>query len=249
MALENSERRSFQYQMPNLDIPNPPSGLAYAEFEDFQNREILKVNGISSSEANLSAALEKEANILQAAAAHTIGTLPSPSAATVTILRKLLTSSDDLVQVEAAYALARHGVSEGKKTLIECLGYRIDAYICPALAAGYLARLGDPRGFPIIVQCFDSDLSAVRMVACKQLYFFVPFQGGQTLPLFDRALKDLDTNIQWQALVQLREISLPGSRGILESYVGTAVDEGLRNTAKRILENMDGPDRREDRCS
>jgi hypothetical protein len=242
MASENHEKQSFQYQMPNLDIPNPRSDLVYSEFEDFRNLEILKANGIALSEAELLAAVQEKTGILKAAAAHTIGTLPNLSVTSDTILRQLLASSDDLVQVEAANALARHGVSDGKKILKECLGYRIDAYICPSLAAAYLAHLGDPSGFPIIVQCFDSNLSAVRMVACKQLYFFVPFQGGQILSLFDRALKDEDTNIQWQALVQLRELGLHESRGILESYVGTAVDEGLRNTAKGILEKLAGPD-------
>lgn len=244
MAPENFKEKSFKYQMPNLDIPNPPSDLVYSEFEDYRNREILKANGISLSEAGLISALKERTNVLQAAAAHTLGSLSSHAA--ITILKTLLASSEDLVKVEAAYALARLGVSEGKEVLGQCLSYRLDAYLFPAIAAGYLAQLGDPQGFKTIVRCFDVDIPAIRMLACKQLYFFAPFQGlqegdGNTIDvyrLFDRALKDQDTNIQWQALVQLREIHPPDFRDFLESYMQDTADEQLWDIAKAILEEI-----------
>src|SRR5216684_1297418 len=188
-----SERRLFQYWMPNLDIPNPPSSLSYAELADFQNREILKANGIRLSETALRTALEETTNILQAAAAHMNGTLPSLS-------------------------------GEGEAALVECLSYPLDAYISPLVAAGYVAQLGDPQGFPVIVKGLDSNLAAVRSVASKQLYFFASFHGskdkqGNAIDLvhqFERALDDPDTGIQWQALVQLREVALPGVAEFLE---------------------------------
>jgi len=244
MNPKDSEEKPLKDQVLNLNIPNPPDGLAYPEFEDFRHREILKANGISLSEAELSAALKETRNVLQASVAHMLGSLSSRAA--IPLLTDLLTSSEDLVKVEAAYALARLEVPEGKEVLEQCLGYPVDAYLFPAIAAGYLAQLGDPQGFNTIVKCFDVDIQAIRILACKQLYFFVRFQGQQdqdggsidVYPLFERALKDTDTDVQWQALAQLREIRLPGFKKILESYVETAPDEKLRDVAREILAGL-----------
>src|SRR5215468_2879301 len=108
MAPENYKEVAFEYQEPNLDIPEPPGNLSYAELEDFRSREILKANGISLTEEGLLSALERTTNILQTAVAHTLGSMSIRAA--VPALQGLLTSQDDLVKVEAAYALARLGV-------------------------------------------------------------------------------------------------------------------------------------------
>jgi HEAT repeat protein len=230
--------------MPKLDIPNPPSNLSYVEFADFQNREILKVNGIQLSEAALVTAVGETTNILQAAAAHVIGTLPSLTVNARAALTMLLEDSNDTVRVEAAYALARHGVSAGTEALLTGIDYPLKASVSPLTAAGYLAALGNPRGFPVIVEGLDSNLAAVRSVASKQLYFFAPFHGsqvqeGKTIDVvrqFERALEDPDNGIQWQALVQLREVALPGFPEFLESYIRNTTDPGLRNLAEAIVQ-------------
>ena len=203
MTEENFSNNSFQYEMPIVRVPNPPSDLSYAEYEDYRQREILKANGISITEADLLNVLNNERNILQATAAHTLGAIGSVTA--IPMLKTLLTSMEDLVRVEAAYALARNGVSDGRETLVELLSYPIEAYLFPPIAAGYLAQLGDSQGYDVVVRCLESDNPAVRMVGCKQIYFFAPFHDVS--PLFERALNDADTNIQWQASVQLRSLS------------------------------------------
>ena len=241
MTLKDSEKKPTANQAPNLNIPNPPANVAYREIEDFRNREILKANGISLSEVELINALKETKNVLQAAAAHTLGSLSSRAA--IAILKDLLTSSEDLVKVESAYALARMGIPEGREVLVQCLGYQLDAYLFPAIAAGYLAQLGDHQGFNTIVKCFGVDIPVIRMLACKQLYFFVRFQGVQdknknpidVFGQFGRALKDSDSDIQWQALIQLREISSHKSRNILESFIEYTGDEQLRSIAMGIV--------------
>lgn len=251
----SSEKQAVHYRMPNLEIPDPPSTLSYAEFADFQNREILKANGIGLSETALLITLETTTNILQAAAAHTIGTLSSLTGEATSALTKLLTESNDMVKVEAAYALARHAMPEGRAVLVECLPCPLDAYVSPLIAAGDLAQLGDPRGFPVIVSGFDSNLAAVRSVASKQLYFFAPFQDtkgeqGNTIDLvglFVRALEDPDTGIQWQALVQLREVALPGVLKFLETYTLSTKDQDLHRLSEQILQATGGPERRRSR--
>jgi len=228
-------------QALNLNIPNPPNELPYSEYEDFRNREILKANGISSSEDELLVALKEKRNVLQAAAVHTLGSLKSRTA--IPIFKELVKSPEDLVKVEAAYALAQLGIPDGKEILIECLGYPFDAYIFPAIAAGYLAQLGDAQGFSTIVKCFEVDIPAVRMLACKQLFFFVPFHGQQredgslidVYSLFRRALSAPDTDIQWQALAQLQHIPSPEGREVLKQYVESTQDEELRKKALEML--------------
>ena len=241
MTQEDLPNNSFRYEMPIVRVPDPPSDLSYAEFEDFRQREILKANGISTTEPDLLKVLKSERSILQSAAAHTLGVMGSVAA--IPTLKTLLTSIEDLVRVEAAYALARNGVSEGKETLVELLSYPIDAYLFPSIAAGYLAQLGDPKGYKVVVRCMELENPAVRMLGCKQIYLFAKFQGLQdedknridVFPLFKRALNDPDTNIQWQALVQLRQIQTPETRIILESYLESASHESLREFARRIL--------------
>ncbi len=160
---------------------------------------------------------------------------------------KLLPDSDDLVKVEAAYALARLEIPEGKEALIECLGYALGAYLCPAIAAGYLAKLGSLQGYQTVVRGFEEDNLILRMLACKQLFFFLPYDGqedeeGNVIDVFqqfDRALRDSDSSIQWQALVQLREIRSSKSRPVLQSYVEDTQDEGSKNMAQRILESIE----------
>jgi len=202
MTQEDLSNNSFRYEMPIVRVPNPPSDLSYAEYEDYRQREILKANGISITERELLNTLTTQTNILQAVAAHTLGAMGS-LAATPT-LKTLLTSMEDLVRVEAAYALARNGVSDGRETLVHLLSYPIEAYLFPPIAAGYLAQLGDSQGYPVVVRCLESGNPAVRMLGCKQIYFFARFQDVSAL--FERALNDADTNIQWQASVQLRSL-------------------------------------------
>ena len=134
----------FQYQAPNLDVPDPPAGLSYAEFDDYYNRELLRLNAIELSDKALIAALAHPSSILQAAAAHTIGSRALEVAAPE--LRHALAATDDLTGVEAAFALARLGDPEGKAVLFAYLDREVPAYLSPVLAAGYLAQLGDPRG-------------------------------------------------------------------------------------------------------
>jgi HEAT repeat protein len=236
---DQDNERSETLAMPNLDVRNPPPGMAYAQYEDYLNQEILRANGIALEENALLAALVECTGVLQAAAAHTLGSLGSRAAAPA--LRQLLDSLDELVQVEAAYALARLGFEEGRRTLERCLGYPVNASIVPSIAAGYLAQLGDPRGFPTVADCFDVEIPAVRIVACKQLAFFLPFHeegGSDVLGLFWRALSDPEGQVQWQALVQLREVPVAQAKALLERYLTVASDAGLRAAAQDILQHL-----------
>lgn len=236
----------------DLHVPDPPDQVSYADAEDFLNRQILERNGVAMTASALIAALSSGVSVIEAAAAHTLGWLAPEGA--IEALRRRLPGAADLVRVEVAYALARLDALEGRPALIECLGLPIDAFLCPSIAAGDLARLGDPRGYPVVVRCFDVEITAIRMIACKQVFFFVPFQdqpvGSEKVDafaLFDRALRDTDEGVQWQALVQLRELRSPQARGLLEDVARRSTSQANREIAAEILAVTKAPGSADDK--
>ena len=156
-------------------IPDPPEGQGYAEYEDFKALALLDVNGIARDEASLVGALRTSSPVLQGAAAHALGFLGMASA--VGALEHLEAEADDLVKVEAAYALVRLGEDQFRETLHAALSDPVNAYLGAPVAAGDLARLGDPAGFPVIEPCLADENLIARIGGCKQLFFFVPLQG------------------------------------------------------------------------
>lgn len=241
MGEETERFPDISYEAPVLDIPPPSDDLPYSLLEDYRQREILKANGIALTGESLAAVLTSGDYLLQAAAAHTIGS--DAIRAALPALKQRLATADDLVRVEIAYALARLGDQDGHTALVHALASPPEGYLAPPIAAGYLAQRGDPQGFPVIERCFASALAATKMLACKQFFFFVPFHGTRdpsgreidVVALFDRALSDPDSDIQWQALVQLRQLDVGLFGPILERYRQSAVDDHLRTVASGIL--------------
>ncbi|WP_449433110.1 HEAT repeat domain-containing protein [Pseudomonas putida] len=214
-----------QDNAPILDIPEPPADLRWAEVEDFQAREVLKANGVVMTEQALLSTLECSVGALKVAAAHTLGSLGYSGA--IAALQQLVEVSDDMLQVEAAFALVRLGREKYRSKLTTRLQDPVNAYLGPIVAAGDLARLGDPIGYSVIARCFDENNLIVRVVASKQLLFFAPFHGERTIDgqpidaygLFDRALHDSNPDVQWSALVQLRELQTPDAYRLLAAQV------------------------------
>lgn len=227
----------------NLNIPAPQRPLGYAEGESYKYRALLEANGIAITSDALIAALGHPVSALGAAAAHVLGDLNAREA--IPALTQALASPDDLLEVEAAYALARLGEASGRKRLVASLGRQLDAYVSPPIAAGYLAQLGDPQGFGIIAGAFA--VETARLLACQQLFFFAPFQGetlatGETVDvfaLFARALHEGDQYAQAQALAQLAELRPAAARQMLGDYIASdAPTDALRQKAEAILTTL-----------
>lgn len=232
-----------QESFVNLAAPNPPATIKYPELEDWRHKKLLELNGVALEADALARVLERGVEVLQVSAAHTAGSMGFDS--TIPLLEKYSKEGDDLLQVEAAYALVRLGQENGRAVLEKCLRYPLDAYLCPPVAAGYLAQLGDAWGFAVIVTALQQPLAMLRMMACKQLYFFMPFHGmranGQerlhVLAQFERALNDPDREIRWQAVVQLRELTSEPARALLRRFAANTSDEQLRRAAQAVLTN------------
>ncbi len=234
----------ISFDGPNLDVPNPPAGTPYEEFEDYRTARLLEANDLPTTADGIVRALQDQTGVLLAAAAHAAGS--QSIGAAIPRLRQVVEGSDDQAAVEAAYALGRLGDAAARQTLVEAVSRPADAYLSALVAAGYLAQLGDPIGFPKVEEGLGSGLSAIRMLACKQLYFFMPFDGAN-LPsggpidaagAYQRALQDPDPDIQWQALAELRLLRSPATKSLLDAYVERAQDEGLRRVARETLESL-----------
>jgi HEAT repeat protein len=236
----------IHYQGPNLDVAEPPDDLPYAQFWDYYNREVLRLNGMAlEPNALIDVLASPESDpILRAAAAHTAGADGAGTA--VPALREALGGTEDLITVEAAYALTRLGHEEGKAALVAVVGRPTEAELGPLFAAGYLAQLGDPRGFPGVVRALDGDAPAARMLACKQLHFFMPFHGRRepdgdvtdVVGAFERALAHPDSALHWQALFQLRETSDFAFVELVRRYAVRAPDAALATMALSILDRI-----------
>lgn len=232
------------YRGPNLDVPEPPDDLPYARFWDYYNREVLRLNGVAPEPDALIALLVSPESdpMLRAAAAHTAGA--DRAAAAVPALREALGATDDVTAVEAAYALLRLGDAAGEAALAAAVAHPGALELGPLFAAGYLAQSGDPRGFPAVVRALQGDAPAQRMVACKQLHFFMPFHGrrGPTgdvvdvVGAFQQALAHPDSALHWQALFQLRETSDPAFLELVRRYAVRAPDAALASMAQSILD-------------
>jgi len=191
----------IHYEGPNLDLPAPPQDLPYAEYEDWRSGELLAANGIPATEDSLVDALQTQDGVLLGAAAHTAGS--HGVGAAVPQLEHVARGPDDYAGVEAAYALARLGHARGEALLRRALDRPVGPYLSPVLAAGYLAQLGDPSGFAVVREGLASDLLAVRMLACKQLAFFLSFPDVDARGLLELALEDPDPSVRRQARVEL----------------------------------------------
>jgi len=212
-----------------LNVPNPPAGTRYEDYEDFRSAELLRANGSEPDDAGVLSALRTRTGILLAAAAHTAGARGFADA--LPTLERLRQAADDTVAVEAAYALVRLGVEDGRATLRDLLRARGPLDLGGLRAAGYLALTGDPSGYPAVVDALHSEHMVIRMTACKQLYAFVALDGmadpsGEPVDvgaLFRTPLADSDPDVQWQALAQLRALA------------GSTSDGNIRHLAEGIL--------------
>jgi HEAT repeat protein len=185
--------------LEDLVLPDPRAGVPFADAEDVHAEDILAANDVPLTPEGLQLALDSGIELLQAAAARVAARRGETSVAGS--LRSLATGGGDTSRAAAAFALARLGEPEGLEALVSCLDLPINAYVAPVQAAGFLARLGDERGFDVVELAMRSSNEIVRAVAVKQL----PFFGEQGRPLLETAVGDSDAEIARQARYLLED--------------------------------------------
>ncbi len=215
--------------LSDLVVPRRPSGVPYPQGEDYDAQTLLTANGYTLETAELIGLLDSPLGIFQAAAARVLGA--KAEASSIPSLQKLAqtTWAEETARAQAAYALARMDVAGGRELLIDLLELNPEATPAPLQAAACLARLGAPRGFPLVWRALESSNSLTAMIACKQLYAFasldgLPLPGGgqvQAYEAFRRTLKRTEANIRGEALAQLSGLDNDEAREILKEIGST----------------------------
>jgi hypothetical protein len=212
--------------LAEIVVPRRPAGIPYEDGEDYDARALLTANGYTVEPKELIALLDSDIGILQAAAARTLGAMKEHAA--IAPLERLAhdDSVEETARAQAAFALARMDVAGAHDLLIKLLELPFEASPAPLQAAGALARLGDPRGINVISAAINSPNRVTAMIASKQLYPFIPFNGS-TLPgggqvdvfeVFGRALKRPEPNIAREARAQLATLDTEQSRAMLSAH-------------------------------
>ncbi len=198
-----------------LDVEAPPAGLSYEETDDARADALLEANGVEPSRDGLVAALHRGPSVLRAAAARALGVRGEMSA--VDDLLDVARASDDLLRAEAAFATARMGVAEGLHLLKKVLSEPVAVSLGPPTAAGFLARIGDPSGWPVVVDALGQENFLIRIVGAKQLIYFVPFAGSSVdvFGAFAGALADEEQDVGAVAAIQLHQLDDPRAEALL----------------------------------
>jgi hypothetical protein len=223
MSDDNARKKGKIRSLDELVIPRRPSGIPYPKGDDFDARALLTANGYTTETPELTGLFESGLTVLQAAAARLLGVQKDSSAIMALTHLAHNTQADETVRVQAAYALVRMDVSGGYDVLVSLLKLPPEASPAPLQAAGILARLNDPQGFPVVQQALYSHNRVTAMIACKQLYAFIPLDG-HPLPgagkvdiyqAFKQALARPEANIAGEAQAQLAALDLDWARTLL----------------------------------
>jgi HEAT repeat protein len=213
-------------ELADLVIPRRPSGIPYEHGGDYDAEALLTINRYTTETKTLIALLDSKLGILQSAAARTLGAKGRRSA--IPSLQRIAQDKnvEETARVQAALALSRMKISGGKELLVEMLNLSPEASPAPLQAAGALASLKDPRGFPLVRSALDSPNPVTAMVACKQLLDFAALDGQplpaggrvETYNAFKRALERPEQNIRGEALAQLEALRTEQARAMLGAY-------------------------------
>ena len=200
-----------------LDVESHSSGLSYEEADDARAEELLEGNGIATSRDGLVEALTGGGSgVLRGAAARTLGARGEMTA--VDELLDVARASDDLLRAEAAFATARMGVAEGLHLLKKSLAGPVATSLGAPTAAGFLARLGDPSGWPVVRAALQEENFLIRIVGAKQLLYFAPYDGpsADVYGELARALADDEEDVAAVAAIQLRQLDDPRAKELLD---------------------------------
>lgn len=205
----------------------------------------------------LIAALVNDDPVLAAAAAFVAGRCTTNDAESDRIIASALdevVASVDTSQrlgrkarlyVEAVMSAALLGADDDARRRFEAmLGDDSRSSTADHLAAGYLAQLGDPMGYPALVQdLHDRDSSHVRGLAIDQLLAFVPYDGAKVgkskvdvVSELRQALRDKDSDVGIDAVAAILDSQLDGTDALLDEATKRPHNRDVRDAATAALE-------------
>ncbi len=217
--------------LADLVVPRRPAGVPLADGDDHDARALLTVNGYATGRDALAGLLGSSLAVFQAAAARLLGAENARGAADALARLAHDEAAEETARVQAAFALTRLGVGDGADVLARLLALSPEASPAPLQAAGALARLGDPRGFEAVRSALGSANPVTAVVACKQLYAFVPLDGlahdsgtarVDAFGAYARALARPEPNVAGEARAQLDALGTPPARALLAAHPAPA---------------------------
>lgn len=202
---------------------------------------ILTGAGVPLTPEGLIAALQNPILHIRTGAAILLGR--NSEAAAIPYLKSLL--KDDLtVRVEAAMSLTLLKDNSGIPVLIEILDGDVLTG-APVTAAGYLADLGDPRGYRVVLNELGSRFTGNRLMAAAALKSFLQYHGkvinGQKVDLFPvlkKAFNDPETTVRFEILYKLAKLNDPRVPALLSEISRSDSDESVRQIAKKLLSSI-----------
>lgn len=156
--------------------------------------------------------------------------------------------SDAVAYVEAAMSLVLRGESDAGHTALRAVGSGDGANsMADWLAAGYLAELGDPSGYGLVVRLIEKSDPLTRLQAARHIALFLPFDGqtvgGEVVDVRGRLADRLDDDpaglVSAEIPSLLAEIGGDRVRELLVRAAATARHDDTRRAAARALDHLD----------
>lgn len=146
--------------------------------------------------------------------------------------------------VEALMAMALLGrVDEARSRLEAIFAEPSRRSVADHLAAGYLAQIGSPLGYPALLEdLHDRDSAQVREFAVDQLIAFLPYDGQRvgdaTVDIrgeLRKALRDKDSDVGVSAVAIIAGADIDNADALLREASERPHPKDVRETAKAVL--------------
>ncbi len=152
----------------------------------------------------------------------------------------------DKAYIEAAMSLALRGEPDAARAALLPLVTDYAASTSESyLAAFYLAQLGDPSGYPAIVEALHDESEHTRLMAVRHLFAFKPYEGqsvgGQRVDAgaeLAQRLKDEDPYVRGEVPYYLLEAGVDGLEALLQPVAEKDSDAGVRQAAADALKRL-----------
>ena len=236
-----------------LDLPTEPvkmspvaipADLPYTRWRELVDASFLRDNDYAEGREGWRAAAGASIGVFRVAAYHLLAR--APDAADAELLRRGLDDEDGAARAWAAGGLTALGEDHRAALRAEAARPLEFATYGPVVAAGLLAELGDPSGFPVIAAAMERD--ELRTTALSWLPPFAALEGqaleggGQVdpWPLYRAGMVTGDDRSQNAVLAQLLELGDPRAAPIARDLLASNPGGALGALAEELLAAVGG---------
>lgn len=147
------------------------------------------------------------------------------------------------VAIEVGMSLVLRGRAQVGRKLLHANLHRPGPIDNAYLAAFYLAQIGDPSGYGVLVRTLASEIPHYRLMALRHALGFLPYDGqsvdGMTVDvrsLLVERLGDPDELVRSEVPFYLEELKLPDLRALLAPIEKHDSSPLVQSAARAVLE-------------